>query len=238
LNANGTTPDILCGPNKLLPYLLDLTVESIGDDREPTKSTQCKPVGHQWVIDLGHKDSIHKLFGKSGDIFVTFKAVVSSEYIKISEEHSILMKNAQIPFLKHLDSVSIHFKVATAPPKKLQLQLEPCHIPRPRPSAREQFDVVCGEPFNILAGAVDEYNNILEGKFTKFKIFFKKICWCSTGEDVSASDIDFQISIGSYHDEARCTRISRLVFKCLLPEDSRVNIGAQTAALRVFSFVT
>ena len=162
---------------------------------------------------------------------------MSSEYVKISDEHCVLLKNAQVPFLKHLDSVSIQFKVDAAPPKKLQLQLEPCHLSRPRPS-RDQFDVVCGEPFNILAGAVDEYNNILVGKFTKFKIFSKRICWCSTGKDVSASDIDFQISIGSYNDQARCTRIARLVFNCLLPEDSRVNIGAQTAALLVFSILT
>jgi predicted RNA-binding protein YlqC (UPF0109 family) len=233
LNAKGTPPDIPCGPNQLIPFHLDLTVQRTGDDSEPKKSlTNCAPNGQQWVIDLGNqKDTIHKLFGKSGEIVVTFKAVVSNAFVKISEEHSVLLKNAQVPFLKTLDDVSISFKVDAAPPKKLHLQLEPCHQQRLRPSAREQFDIVCGQPFNILAGAVDEYNNILEGKLTKFKFFSKKIYWCSSGNEVSASDFDFQISPGSYDEQSRCTRISRVVFKCLLPEDSHVNIGAQTTPL-------
>jgi hypothetical protein len=233
LNAKGTPPDIPCGPNQLIPYHLDLTVQCTGDGSEPKKSLlNCSPNGQQWVFDLGNqKDPIHKLFGKSGEIVVTFKAVVSNSSIKISEEHSTLLKNAQVPFLKNLDDVSIIFKVDAAPPKKLQLQLEPCHQPRLRPSAREQFDIVCGQPFNILAAAVDEYSNILEGKFTKVNFFSKKIYWCSSGIEVSASDFDFQISPGSYHEQARCTRISRLVFKCLVPGDSHVNIGAQTTTL-------
>ena len=229
LNAQNSTPDIPSGTNKLIPYHLDLTAECIGDDSEPKKSlSHCAPIEQQWMIDLGsHRDSMHKLFGKSGNIFITFKAVVSTASIKISDDYCTLLKNARVPFLKNLDGVTIHFKVDAAPPKKLQLLLEPCHQPLFRPLGREHTDIICGQPINILAGAVDEFNNILEGKITKFKISSKKICWTSTGTEVSASDIDFQVSPGSFDDATKCTRITRLVFKCFLPEESFVNIGTQ-----------
>ena len=230
LNTQNAPSNIPSGPNKTMPYLLDLSAECFCIDHEPKKSLdKVAPVGQLWTLDLGshrHPENIRKFFGKSGDIFITLNVLVNNSFISLSEEHCTLLKNAKVPFLKNLDSVTIHFKVDAAPPKKLHCQLEPCHQPRLHPAARDHCDIVCGEAFNILAGAVDEYHNILEGKITKFKIFSKKICWSSTGKEVSASDIDFQIVPGSYHDETRCTRISRLVFKCLLPEASHVNIGA------------
>jgi len=233
LNAKGNPPDIPSGPNQPMPYLLDLSAECSGNDSEPKKiMPSVIPTGDTWIIDLGsHKDSMSKLFGKAGDIFITFRAVVNNTFVKFSEDQCTLLKNAQVPFLRTLDYVTIHFKVEAAPPKKLLLQLEPHHQPHHRPAARESCDCICGESFNILAAAVDEYSNILEGKITKFQIISKSITWSSNGKDVSESDIDFQLSQGSYNEQARCTRISRLVVKCRLPEDSHVNIGAHPPLL-------
>ena len=232
LNAKSNPPDIPSGPSQPIPYLLDLTAECVGGDREPPKTLSGFPPatnGDKWIIDLGsQKESmckIHKLFGKAGDIYITFKAVVNSAYIKLSEDNCTLLKNAQVPFLRTLENVTIHFKVDAAPPKRLRLQLEPFHQLQHRPAARENPDCICGEAFELLAAAVDEYSNILEGQITKFQIISKKITWSSNGTEVPPSYFDFQPTPASYNAQARCTRISRLVFKCQLPEDSHVNIG-------------
>ena len=117
LNAKGYPPDIPSGPNQPMPYLLDLTAERVGNDSEPPKVlSNVSPTGDKWIIDLGsHKDAmckIHKLFGKAGDVYITLKAVVNSAFVQLSEDKNILLKNAQVPFLKSLDFVTIHFKVA------------------------------------------------------------------------------------------------------------------------------
>jgi hypothetical protein len=226
LNAKGHPPDIPSGPNQPMPYLLDITAECDSEPGAPKVLRNHSPTGDNWIIDLGsQKDAmcpIRILFGKAGDIYITIKAVVNSAFVQLSEDNNILLKNAQVPFLKSLDPVAIHFKVAAAPAKKLLLQLEPYH-----PSALENSDFICGEAFNILAAAVDDYSNHLEGKISKFEIVTKRIRW-SNGSEISQSDVDFQLAPGSYNEQLRCTRISKLVFKCRLPEDSHVDIGAST----------